>query len=125
MLGGVVGGQRVFFSASHTQLWLMRRARCGAVQSVPRVALRPYPPSTVSYAPSTAGVTTSPALQCELYPPSTAGVATRPAHPLRRAGGEVGQHKGEGAHKEARQLVDDGDLLEDHACTAQRSIARG
>lgn len=44
----------------------------------------------------------------------------RPASPAAvrtRAGGEVGQHEGEGADKEAGQLVDDGDLLKDHACT--------
>ena len=30
--------------------------------------------------------------------------------------GEVGEHQGEGSHKEAGQLVDDADLLKDHAC---------
>lgn len=37
-----------------------------------------------------------------------------------RSGGEVGQHEGEGADKEAGQLVDDGDLLKDHACKGER-----
>ena len=37
------------------------------------------------------------------------------AHPLGSAGGEVGQHEREGAHKHARQLVDHRQLLEDGA----------
>lgn len=36
------------------------------------------------------------------------------------SGGEVGQHQGEGAHKQARQLVDDGDLLKDDLWRVER-----
>ena len=41
-------------------------------------------------------------------------------HPLSGAGGKVRQHEGEGADEHARQLVDDGDLLEDGARVVER-----
>lgn len=46
--------------------------------------------------------------------------AASPAHPLRRAGGEERQHEREAGYEEARQRVDDRDLLED-----QRGVVEG
>jgi crotonobetainyl-CoA:carnitine CoA-transferase CaiB-like acyl-CoA transferase len=51
-------------------------------------------------------------------PPPKVSTCAPPAcpHPLRGTGGEVGQHERETPHKQARQLIDDADLLKDDAC---------
>lgn len=47
--------------------------------------------------------------------PQPCQCSSRP-HPLSRARRKIGQHKSKGCHKQPRKMIDDRQLLKNHAC---------